>query len=58
MRRICVYCGSNPGVRQDYALAAGELGRVLVRRGLELVYGGSSKGIMGILADGVLELGG
>jgi uncharacterized protein (TIGR00730 family) len=58
MRRICVYCGSNPGVRPDYAAAAGELARVLVSRELELVYGGSSKGIMGVLADAVLELGG
>jgi uncharacterized protein (TIGR00730 family) len=58
MRRICVYCGSNRGARPDYAAAAAELARILVSRGLELVYGGSSKGIMGVLADGVLELGG
>lgn len=58
MRRICVYCGSNPGLRPDYAAAAGELARALVSRELELVYGGSSKGIMGVLADAMLELGG
>ena len=58
MRRICVYCGSNPGVRPEYATAAKELADVLVRHELELVYGGSDKGIMGIIADAVLEQGG
>jgi uncharacterized protein (TIGR00730 family) len=58
MRRICVYCGSNKGARPDYAKAALDLADVLVRHDLELVYGGASKGIMGVLADEVLELGG
>jgi uncharacterized protein (TIGR00730 family) len=58
MRRICVYCGSNTGARPDYAEAARGLAAVLVQHGLELVYGGSSKGVMGVLADKVLELGG
>ncbi len=58
MRRICVYCGSNTGNRPDYADAARDLADVLVRHDLELVYGGASKGIMGIIADEVLELGG
>lgn len=58
MRRICVYCGSNTGARSDYADAAADLADVLVRHDLELVYGGAAKGIMGILADKVLELGG
>lgn len=58
MRRICVYCGSNTGARSDYADAAADLADVLVRHELELVYGGAAKGIMGILADSVLELGG
>jgi len=58
MRRICVYCGSNSGLRSVYASAARELAEVLVRHELELVYGGADKGIMGILADAVLELGG
>lgn len=58
MRRICVYCGSNPGNHSDYATAAGELAEVLVRQDLELVYGGAAKGIMGVIADRVLELGG
>ena len=58
MRRICVYCGSNKGNRPDYADAARDLADVLVRHDLELVYGGASKGIMGIIADEVLKLGG
>jgi len=58
MRRICVYCGSNTGKRPEYATAARELADVLVRHELELVYGGADKGIMGIIADAVLEQGG
>jgi uncharacterized protein (TIGR00730 family) len=58
MRRVCVYCGSSTGRRDEYADAARELAAVLVRHEIELVYGGSSVGIMGILADEVLALGG
>jgi uncharacterized protein (TIGR00730 family) len=58
MPRICVYCGSNTGARADYTEAAKELAAVLVRHDFELVYGGSSSGIMGIIADAVLVLGG
>jgi len=58
LRRICVYCGSSTGSRDVYASAALELARLLVRRDVELVYGGASKGIMGVLADAVLEAGG
>lgn len=58
MRRICVYCGSNTGTRPEYAEAARNLAEVLVRHDLELVYGGAAKGIMGVIADAVLEYGG
>ncbi len=58
MRRICVYCGSNSGGHDDYRDAARALAGELVHRNLDLVYGGASKGTMGILADAVLELGG
>ena len=58
MRRICVYCGSSNGKRPEYAAAARELANVLVRHDLELVYGGADKGIMGVIADAVLEQGG
>ncbi len=58
MKRICVYCGSNPGRLPDYREAAAELGRELVKRNIGLVYGGASIGVMGAVADAVLENGG
>ncbi len=58
MKNICIYCGSGIGRRQAYASAARELARALVERKLGLVYGGASVGIMGVLADAVLQLGG
>jgi len=58
MKSVCVYCGSNEGRLPVYAEAARSLGRALVERGLGLVYGGASVGIMGVLADTVLSLGG
>lgn len=56
--RICVYCGSSPGGDAAYARAAEELADALVGNNIELVYGGAHKGIMGTLADAVLERGG
>jgi len=58
MQRICVYAGSNSGVRPDYRQAAQGLGRELVARGLGLVYGGGQVGLMGAIADTVLSEGG
>lgn len=58
MRRLCVYCGSSPGTGDDYVSAAKELAGLLVQQDIELVYGGGSKGIMGVIADSVLERGG
>ncbi len=56
--RICVYCGSSPGVREEYRRTASALGTILVERGMGLVYGGSNRGLMGTLADAVLGAGG
>lgn len=56
--RICVFCGSSPGRRPAYAEAARNLGRILAKRGIGVVYGGASVGTMGALADAVLEAGG
>jgi len=58
LRSVCVYCGSSPGTNPAYAEMATALGHELVRRGLRLVYGGGSVGLMGILADAVLGAGG
>jgi uncharacterized protein (TIGR00730 family) len=57
-RRICVFCGSNSGANPAYAAAAVDVGRWLTDRGIELVYGGGNVGLMGVLADAVLERGG
>ena len=57
-KNICVYCGSSPGRQEAYASAARALAAALVDRNLGLVYGGASIGIMGMVADAVLELGG
>ena len=58
MANICVYCGSNPGRSPEYLEAAATLGRELVARNLGLVYGGASVGLMGAIADAVLDGGG
>ena len=58
MKRICVYCGSSMGVLPEYADTAKALAKTLVERNIGLVYGGASVGIMGLIADSVLELGG
>jgi uncharacterized protein (TIGR00730 family) len=57
-KRICVFCGTNPGSRPDYGAAARALGKLLADEDIELVYGGASVGIMGELADAVHEGGG
>jgi uncharacterized protein (TIGR00730 family) len=58
MRRTCVFCGSTSGSRHEYRVAAEELGSELVRRSIGLVYGGSNVGLMGVIADAVLDAGG
>ncbi|KAF1686073.1 TIGR00730 family Rossman fold protein [Pseudoxanthomonas taiwanensis] len=58
MRSICVYCGSNPGSKPAYAERAIALGTRIAREGLRLVYGGGNVGLMGTVANAVLEAGG
>lgn len=58
MRSICVFCGSKAGTNGQYGEAARQLGRGLARRAIRLVYGGGSVGLMGVVADAVLEAGG
>ena len=55
MKMVCVYCGSNPGRLPEYREAARLLGYEMAGRGLGLVYGGASIGVMGAVADAVLE---
>ena len=58
MSRVCVFCGSSEGARPVYAEAARRLGAELVARKMGLVYGGCAAGLMGVIADAVLEGGG
>ncbi len=58
MRSICVYCGSNSGSKPVYSERAMRLGERIAREGLQLVYGGGNVGLMGVVADAVLQAGG
>jgi uncharacterized protein (TIGR00730 family) len=55
---LCVFCGSQRGVRPVYAEAARRVGSAIGRDGLGLVYGGGRVGLMGVVADAALEAGG
>jgi uncharacterized protein (TIGR00730 family) len=57
-RAIAVFCGSSPGADPRHAQAARDLGTLLASRELALVYGGGSVGLMGVIADAVLDAGG
>ncbi|KAL7187797.1 hypothetical protein ACSBR1_037784 [Camellia fascicularis] len=52
-KRVCVFCGSNSGNRQVFSDAASELGNELVKRKMDLVYGGGSVGLMGLISQRV-----
>lgn len=58
MKSITIFCGSNFGRGDIYRQAAEALGRALASRHITMVYGGSNKGLMGILADSVLASNG
>ncbi|MEQ7873035.1 TIGR00730 family Rossman fold protein [Sphingomonas sp. ASV193] len=58
MKRLAVYCGAAPGSDPAFADAARAMGVALAERGIDLVYGGGRLGLMGIVADAVLEAGG
>lgn len=58
MKSVCVYLGANSGNSQDLPKIAAQLGKELVDRGIRLIYGGSSLGLMGILAQSVITHGG
>jgi uncharacterized protein (TIGR00730 family) len=57
LRRICVFCGSSPGVKPEYLAEAVKLGTLLGISGVGLVYGGAQVGLMGALADAALAHG-
>lgn len=57
-KAICIYCASSQNVAEAYFDGARQMGEALARRGHSLVYGGGKVGLMGVLADAVLENGG
>ena len=57
-RRLCVFCGASDGVPVRYSEVARAFGAAAARRGIGLVYGGCSTGLMGAMADGALDAGG
>ncbi|NVZ94777.1 TIGR00730 family Rossman fold protein [Pseudomonas sp. D6002] len=58
LRSLAVFCGTNFGFNPRYADGAQALGREIARRGIRLVYGGTHKGLMGVVADAALAEGG
>ena len=58
IKTIAVFCGSNYGASEEFANEAHALGRILGKAGITMVYGGTTKGLMGIVADAVLTSGG
>ena len=58
MQSIGVFCGSSVGARPEYRDAAHQFARLLAERSITLVYGGGRVGLMGVIADAALEMGG
>ena len=58
MKSLCVFCGSSPGLRPAYRAAASDLGKLLAKRRVTLVYGGGNIGLMGTVADSCMAAGG
>ena len=58
LKKICVYCGSSNGKNPAYKQAAAQLGQAMQQRGIGLVYGGAAVGVMGAVANAVLDAGG
>ncbi|KAL1351714.1 hypothetical protein AAHE18_06G115600 [Arachis hypogaea] len=56
-KRICVFCGTSPGKNPSYQIAAIQLGKQLVERNIDLVYGGGSIGLMGLISQVVFDGG-
>jgi uncharacterized protein (TIGR00730 family) len=58
IKTVAVFCGSNHGASEDFAAGARVLGRTLGEAGITVVYGGTTKGLMGVVADAALAAGG
>ena len=58
MKSICVFCGSAEPMHEEYVAGGRAMGRTLAERGIRLIYGGGKTGLMGVVADAVLQAGG
>jgi predicted Rossmann-fold nucleotide-binding protein len=58
IRAIAVFCGSNFGASEEFADGARALGRALAKAGITIVYGGTTRGLMGVVSDAALASGG
>ncbi|HEY1722518.1 MAG TPA: TIGR00730 family Rossman fold protein [Magnetospirillaceae bacterium] len=58
MKSVCVFCGSNPGRDPAYMQSARDMGKLIGQRGMTMLYGGGSLGLMGASADACLDAGG
>ena len=58
MKKLCIFCGSSTNVAQNHLDLGKEVGHLLAEKNIGLVYGAGSTGVMGSLADSVLEKGG
>jgi len=58
IKSLCVYCGSSAKVDEDFKNAAKKMGEILAKNKIRLVYGGGKAGLMGIIADAVMQNGG
>src|SRR4051794_30203220 len=58
LNSVCVFCGSSSGNRPVYREAASQVGQLLAKSGISLVYGGGNVGLMGLTADACLAAGG
>lgn len=58
IKSLCVYCGSSIQVDEDFKIAAKRMGEILAENKIRLIYGGGKAGLMGIIADSVMQSGG
>lgn len=58
INRLCVFCGASKGEKKEYIDAANQFARLLVSANIGLVYGGARVGLMGVLADSMLQMNG
>lgn len=58
MKSVCIFCGSKDGIKKEYAEHARQLGELFVKNRIAMIYGGATNGIMGIIADTMMDNGG